>query len=87
MSLVNLLESAENLQDINLFRIYNLHKLSHDRKDKYALDINGRRSGYRLIIQPINIDGTKFINKGDNLIEFYREVEIIGVEEVSNHYE
>ena len=50
-SLIDVLESADNLWDINQMRIYNHHPLHGDREGQYALDL-GRRLGFRLIIIP-----------------------------------
>ncbi|WP_338146877.1 type II toxin-antitoxin system RelE/ParE family toxin [Ligilactobacillus agilis] len=86
-SLINLLEESKNLQDVNAFLIYNLHKLVGDRSGNYALDIGGRRAGYRLIIKPLNEDNNQKMNLNDNLIEFYSNIEIVRIEEVSKHYE
>lgn len=82
-SLVNLLRSAANLQDINAMQIYKMHALRGKMEGLYSLDIGGRKSSYRLIIAPI--DAT--IEEKTNLVEFYSHVEIIRIEEVSKHYE
>ncbi|OQQ77638.1 hypothetical protein BUE87_01405 [Ligilactobacillus salivarius] len=86
-SLINLLEESKNLQDVNAFLIYNLHKLVGDRSGNYALDIGERRAGYRLIIKPLDEDSNQKMNLNDNLIEFYSSIEIVRIEEVSKHYE
>lgn len=83
LALVNILEAAENLQDINSLQIYHVHKLGGNRKNEFALDIDGRKSEYRLIICPLNQAKTV----GDDLIRYYRGIEIISIEEVSKHYE
>lgn len=82
--IINLLECSPNLEDVNKMRIYHLHKLIGDRKGTYALDI-GRKLGYRLIVIPLDENGKCFINKDSN--EVYKLVKIVGVEEVSNHYD
>nr|WP_125713619.1 type II toxin-antitoxin system RelE/ParE family toxin [Companilactobacillus kedongensis] len=85
--LINLLESSESLEDVNALRIYKLHKLAGNRKNYYALDIDGRFSSYRLIIQPLDKNDTVIVNdKNLNLKLFYSSINIIKVEEVSNHY-
>lgn len=66
-------------------RIYNLHSLSGDKEGKFALDIDGRRSGMRLIITPLDDDENE-IDKG-NINDLYKASKIILVWEVSNHYE
>lgn len=84
---MNALEAALSLQDINALMIYNLHKLSGNRKGLFALDIDGRASSYRLIIQPLDEAEAPTIDSGNNLVSFYRSIKIIRIEEVSKHYE
>ena len=84
-ALINLIESAENLQDIAEMQIYHLHSLQGDRNEQHALDIAGRKSGYRLIIIPLDKNGNTWKEKDLNVV--YRATEIIVAWEVSNHYE
>ncbi|MFC6176233.1 hypothetical protein ACFQAV_05245 [Companilactobacillus huachuanensis] len=85
--LITLLESSASLEDINALRIFRIHKLIGDRKNYYALDIDGRSSGYRLIIQPIGVNGETIANNENlELRFFYSSINIIEVEEVSKHY-
>lgn len=84
-ALINLIESVANLQDIAALQIYHLHPLQGRRDGQYALDIAGRRSGYRLVIIPIDADGNEYEEKDVNIV--YRATEIIIALEVSNHYE
>ena len=58
-ALINLIESSANLQDIAEMQIYHLHPLQGKREGQYALDIAGRRAGYRLIIIPVDADGNE----------------------------
>lgn len=85
MALINLLKNAENLQDINNFNIYYLHPLKGKRKGEYALDIAGRKAGYRLIIVPLDDDDKKKMD--DDINRLYKTTNIIMTLEVSNHYE
>ena len=84
-ALINLLESAENLCDISEIQIYHLHPLHGDKEGMHALDVAGRRSGYRLVIIPLDADGKEWKEKDINVI--YKATEIIIAWEVSNHYE
>lgn len=84
-ALINLMESSANLQDIAEMQIYHLHPLQGKRENQYALDIAGRRSGYRLIIIPLDADGNKWKEKDINII--YKCTEVVIAWEVSNHYE
>ena len=84
-ALVNLIESADNLKDIDELQIYHLHPLHGKREYQYALDVAGRRSGYRLIIIPLDSEGNAWKEKDVNVV--YKSTEIIIAWEVSNHYE
>lgn len=84
-ALINLIESSENLRDIAEMQIYHLHPLQGKREGQYALDIAGRRAGYRLVIIPVDADGNKLKEKDVNIV--YKTTEIIIAWEVSNHYE
>ena len=84
-ALINLIESSANLQDIAEMQIYHLHRLQGKRDGQYALDIAGRRAGYRLIIIPVDADGNECKEKDVNIV--YKSTEIIIAWEVSNHYE
>ncbi|XCP85388.1 type II toxin-antitoxin system RelE/ParE family toxin [Roseburia hominis] len=84
-ALINLIESSVNLQDIANMQIYHLHPLHGDREGLYALDIAGRRVGYRLIVIPLDLNGKKWKEKDVNVV--YKSTEIIVAWEVSNHYE
>lgn len=83
-ALLNLLESAENLYDVDRMRIYHLHALQGERQGQYALDL-GRKSGYRLIVIPMNPGETNEPESDQMLM--YKACEIILVWEVSKHYE
>ena len=83
-SLINMLESVENLYDIHQMRSYNLHPLCGDREGQYALDL-GRRLGYRLVIKPLDENGKVWNEKDINII--YKATKIIIAWEVTNHYE
>ena len=84
-ALVNLLESAENLQDIADMQPYHLHSLHGDREGQYALDVAGRKAGYRLSIIPLDEIGNIWTETDVNIV--YKSTEIIIAWEVSNHYE
>ena len=72
-SLIGVLESADNLWDINQMRIYNLHPLQGDREGQYALDL-GRRLGFRLVIIPLDENGNELEKK-----DFTEKITISGV--------
>lgn len=78
--LINFIETVDNLSEVIAFKPYNFHALKGKRKGQYALDINGRKSSYRLIV---------CFNQFDNELIFSNSasIKIIQIEEVSNHYE
>lgn len=84
-ALVNLLESVETLQDIAVLPIYHLHPMIGDRKGEHAIDIAGRKAGYRLMVVPLDENGKEFEETDVNIV--YRATKIIIVWEVTNHYE
>lgn len=86
LALINLIKCAENLQDVNALKKYHLHMLESDRKGSYALDIDGRKHAYRLIIIPV-IDDKKIGSDKNKLTTFYRSICVVKVEEVSKRYE
>jgi len=84
-ALIFLLESVDTLQDIADIRMYNLHPLHGDRTGQYAIDVAGRRSGYRLIILPLDEKGGSWKEKDVSIV--YKSTKVIIAWEVSNHYE
>ena len=83
-SLINLFNSSETLDDINILKIYNLHSLKGKIESEYSLYL-GKTSGFRLIILPLDDNQNKWNTKDINII--YKETRIILILEVSNHYE
>lgn len=85
--LVNLLESAENLEDVNILRNRHIHRLSGTRQGQYAMDIEGRANSYRLLVQLLddNEDAAENI-ENVSLTLFYSKIQIVKIEEVSKHY-
>ena len=69
-ALINLIESSENLQDIAAMQIYHLHPLQGKREGQYALDIAGRKSGYRLVIIPLDDKGKQWEERDINIYKY-----------------
>ncbi len=81
---LNFIESASTLNDIACFPTYQLHQLSGNKKDLFAMDL-GRKLGYRLIIKP-----DPPLNGEYDKLDFNSKCSIVNciiVMEVSNHYE
>ena len=76
--LVNFIESADNLASVIAFPTYHFHDLKGDREGEYALDIDGRRGSYRLIVC--------FDEEKDTVFSNAQSIRKIQIEEVSNHY-
>ena len=49
--LINFLEAADSLSSVTAFPKYHFHQLNGKRQGQFALDIDGRRSSYRLIVE------------------------------------
>ena len=78
--LINFLEAADSLASVTAFPKYHFHQLKGKRQGQFGLDIDGRKSSYRLIVGFREEDLEKvFLNPV--------EIEILKIEEVSNHYE
>lgn len=77
---INLLMSAENLASVINFPGVRFHALKGRRLGEYALDIDGARSSYRLIVY---FDGYM----KQQVFENSQSITIVEVREVSKHYE
>ncbi len=49
--LINFLEAADSLASVTAFPKYHFHQLRGKRQGQFALDIDGRKSSYRLIVE------------------------------------
>lgn len=78
--LVNFIESADNLASVIAFPTYHFHDLKGKRDGQYALDIDGRRGSYRLIVCFHDVDKETVFSSAST-------IEIIQIEEVSKHYD
>lgn len=87
-SVINFIQSADNLRDISSMPMYHFHPLLGNCRNsarKYAIDIGGRKSGYRLIIVPLDDNEIEVKDNGDG--SFYDCTKVLLILEVSNHYE
>ena len=78
--LINFLEAADSLASVTAFPKYHFHQLKGKRQGQFALDIDGRKNSYRLIVEFREEDIEKVFPSPV-------EIEILKIEEVSNHYE
>ncbi|WP_390408183.1 hypothetical protein [Lacticaseibacillus jixiensis] len=77
---VNFLVAADNLASVIDNPVLHFHDLKGNREGIYAIDIDGRRGSYRLLIR---IDGFS----KEEVFAIANVIEIIEITEVSNHYE
>lgn len=85
----NALEQAENLRDIVVQPQFHFHKLSNkdgrNLEGLFAIDVKSRANPWRLIIQPLDENREPFVPC--NIDEVAGIVRIVGIKEVSKHYE
>ena len=86
---INSLEQAATIKDIVLQQNLRFHSLKNkgrrNLKGYFAIDIAGRKSPWRLIIQPLDKNKEPF--KDCHIDEIASTVEVVGIAEVSKHYE
>ena len=82
LALENAMVEAENLYDISCLPQYRFHRLEGKRKDEWSLSV-GRK--YRVTLIPCDEQG-KYIKEGDILAKC-KNITIVEITEVSNHYE
>ncbi len=80
MRAINFIENAESLQDVIRYGPFNFHDLKGDRKGQYAIDIDGRRGSYRIVLKPVDESST-------DIYATAKSIKIVLVWEVSKHYE
>ena len=78
--LITFLEAADSLASVIVFPKYHFHQLKGKRQGQFTLDIDGRKSSYRLIVGFREEDVEKIFSSPI-------EIEILKIEEVRNHYE
>lgn len=79
LKLINYIENAVNLSDLTNFPSYNFHDLKGNLEGFYAIDIDGRKSQYRLVVSFNEEDISRVFSEPAS-------IEVIKVEEVSKHY-
>ena len=86
---INALRNAETMKDIIIQKVFHFHNL-HNKNGKdlegfYAIDIKTRRDPWGLILKPLKDDESDF--GPHNIDEIASKVIVVGIEEVSKHYE
>lgn len=82
---IEMINQSENLHEIIMYPPFHFHNLDGKFKGKCALDIAGRKSGYRLIVEPLDTKGRRY--EKFNVDQISKSTEIMLIVEVSDHYE
>lgn len=77
---INYIENAESLLDVINYRSFAFHKLKGNRNGQYAIDVDGRRSSYRIILELKD-------NEVADVYAIAKTIKIIKIMGVSKHYE
>ncbi|MBQ8559768.1 MAG: type II toxin-antitoxin system RelE/ParE family toxin [Tyzzerella sp.] len=85
LSRINSLKNAEVIKDIILMPPFHFHKLEGDKEGYFAIDVKSRRDPWRIILQPLNENKEPY--EPCNIDEIAGTVQIVGIMEVSKHYE
>ena len=83
---INFIENAASFHDIRSYLPFHCHQLQGNLSKYWALDVKGRKCSWRLIVAPLDADHN-IITAGPNFSKECLQIQIILVEEVSNHYE
>lgn len=85
LRMTNFIKWAPSFLDVMTYQRYYCHKLSNQDFLTFSLAPSGKAKGLRVKVIPRSESGNGFKNNVD--IEMVKSVEIVLVEEVSNHYE
>ena len=83
---INLLVAMKSFQDVCNYPGLNCHLLSGKLNGYWSIDVKGRKCSLRIILCPLNGDGEK-VKIDDDFANECKLINIIFIEEVSNHYE
>lgn len=82
---INALKSADVIKDIIMLPPFRFHKLKGDMDGYFVIDVKSKKDPWRIILQPL--DQNKEPYDPCNIDEIAEVVRIVGVKEVSKHYE
>lgn len=80
---IDTIKNAEDMSDIIGYHPFKFHALKEDKKGYFSLDIGGRKSNYRMIIEPMDCNGKRF--NPCNIDEIIKEIDIIFIVGVNTH--
>ncbi len=86
---INALKSAETIKDIIVQPTFHFHNLTNKKRRNlegyFAIDVKSRKDAWRIILQPLDENGKAYYPcKIDEIAEC---VQVVGIVEVSEHYE
>lgn len=88
-SRINILAAADTIKDVILMPQLHFHALKkkngRDLAGYFAIDVKTRREQWRIIIQPLDEEGNPY--DPCNVDEIAGNVRVVGISEVSKHYE
>jgi len=82
---INAIENADVIKDIIVMPPFHFHSLRGDMEGFFAIDVNGRRDKWRIILQPL--DENEEVFEPCHIDEIATVVRIVEIKEVSAHYE
>ena len=86
---INALKQADTIKDIIVHRPFRFHKLKNkdgrNLEGFFAIDVKSSREPWRIILEPL--DENKEPYRPCNIDEISQKVRIVGIMEVSKHYE
>lgn len=82
---INAIKSANVIKDIIMMPPFHFHKLEGTMEGYFAIDVKTRKDPWRIIMQPRDENEEPY--EPCNIHEIAGIVRIVGVKEVSKHYE
>lgn len=86
---INALKQADTIKDIIVQPVFHFHKLENKNgrnlEGYFAIDVKSRRDKWRIIIEPLDENKEQYVPC--NIDEISQNVRIVGIMEVSQHYE
>lgn len=82
---IEFIKQSDSLSDIACMPIYHFERMQGYKNGEYSISI-GKNCGYRLIVIPLDENGNSYRSNTD-IINICKQIKVILVTEVSNHYE
>lgn len=85
--IVDFIKAADTFHDIVTYPPFHFHELKGKMKGIFAIDIMGRDNQLRLKIVPIDVNNNVIKYIKDKFYSDCKQIRVVGILEVSNHYE